>query len=517
MLCVMVGADLEQRARTAYVQRDFRAAIDLWEQAYGAYRSEADHLGAVRMARTLAGMYGTIVGDAAVMNGWMARARRLVEEGVDSAERGWVALNRAMFEPDRARKEALCAEAVEVGRRLADADLEFTALAYLGASLVHGDRVAEGMLLLDEALAAAAGGEVDDVSALEEIFCQLFSACEHAHDVPRADAWIRVGETVAERHGLPAVSAFCHTHYGAVLTAAGRWAEADAALTQAVTLWEVGSRSGMRRGALIRLADLRVRQGRVDEAERLLDDAAAHAYSDCAYPLAAIHLARGRIDLALETVERGLDLMPPGSAAGAPLLALLVDVQLAAGRADAATAAQEQLTALAAEHPSAYLAATAALARGRVALAAGRTDARECLRAAAAGFAAADLPLELARTRLELATALAEERPEAAVAEARAALEAFERLQAARYVDAAAALLRTLGVRPSTAMRADGLLTAREAEVLDLLARGLSNPEISDRLFISRKTVEHHVGNILAKLGLRTRAEAAAYVVRAQG
>ena len=93
-------------------------------------------------------------------------------------------------------------------------------------------------------------------------------------------------------------------------------------------------------------------------------------------------------------------------------------------------------------------------------------------------------------------------------------LTSFERLRATRHVDAAAALLRSLGVRTSTSFRSDGLLTNREAEVLDLLGRGMSNPEISDRLFISRKTVEHHVGNILAKLGLRSRAEAAAYVTR---
>jgi DNA-binding NarL/FixJ family response regulator len=122
--------------------------------------------------------------------------------------------------------------------------------------------------------------------------------------------------------------------------------------------------------------------------------------------------------------------------------------------------------------------------------------------------------MELARTQLALAAALAKDRPEVALAEARAALAGFERLRAARHVDAAAALLRSLGVRPNTAIRTDGRLTAREAEVLALLGHGLSNPEISDRLFISRKTVEHHVANVLAKLGLRSRAEAAVYAAR---
>ena len=131
------------------------------------------------------------------------------------------------------------------------------------------------------------------------------------------------------------------------------------------------------------------------------------------------------------------------------------------------------------------------------------------------GFAQAQMPMEVAHSRLALASAIAAERPEVALSEARAALDAFERFQAARDADAAGALLRSLGARPAST-RTSGVLTKREAEVLELLGHGLSNPEISDRLYISRKTVEHHVGNILAKLGLRSRGEASAYAHRAK-
>jgi DNA-binding NarL/FixJ family response regulator len=182
---------------------------------------------------------------------------------------------------------------------------------------------------------------------------------------------------------------------------------------------------------------------------------------------------------------------------------------------DAARRAAEEVAACAEEHPVPYLIATAALARGLVCIYE-ETDPCGCLRQALAGFSEAQLPMEVARCRLALARSLRDERPAVARAEAQTALHAFRRLDAAHEADAAAALLRELGVRTAATRQPVGTLTRRESEVLELLSHGLSNPEIAERLYISRKTTEHHVANVLAKLGVRSRAEAAGYAVRAQ-
>jgi DNA-binding NarL/FixJ family response regulator len=136
------------------------------------------------------------------------------------------------------------------------------------------------------------------------------------------------------------------------------------------------------------------------------------------------------------------------------------------------------------------------------------------LETALAAFNALGLPLEEARARLDLADLLAHTQPAMAMIEARAALQRFQTLVATRDADAATSLLRRLGVRGHTGPRGTGTLTGREQEVLELLGFGLSNSDIAARLFISRRTAEHHVSNILAKLGLGSRAEAIAFAVR---
>ena len=503
---------LEGLGYASYLAMDFDDAIDQWQQAYAGYRADDNGAGAVRMARMLGYMYGVVVGDWAIGSGWIARAQNLLAVAEDSSERGWVALTLGMFEGDRSLKHRRFEEAIEVASATQDNNLAFAALAYLGASLVHADRIDEGMVRLDESLAAVAGGEVADLFVIEEIFCQMFSACERAHDVARAEQWLKVGEVVAARRNLPAVVAYCRTHFGGVMTAAGRWDEAEAALTDAIRLWALGWRT-LKKGALTRLADLRIRQGRLEEAEQLL--AGLSIDEDCARPLATLLLEQGQIQRAREILERRLSRVEPTSTTAAPLLALLVDVQLAAANVDQAAQTVARLDACAACHDALYPTAVRAFARGRLAAACDDPAAPQWFRIATDQFAAAQLPLESARSQLELARVLADDVPDVARAEAKDALDCFVRLQATRYIDAAAALLRSLGLRvPHGGALGVSGLTPREAEVLSLLGHGLSNPEIAERLFISRKTVEHHVGNVLSKLQLRTRGEAAVYAVR---
>ena len=510
------GAALEGLGLALYLQRDYPGAIAQHERAYTAYRKEGETFGAGRAARILAWITGNVLGDWAVQNGWLARAVRVfTEAGEDTPEHGWLLIIRSYAEPDATVREALFREAIAVGRRFSDLNLEIEALSSLGGLYLMIDRVDEGLGLLDESMAALCAGELNEIATVDSLFCGFFWACELVNDVPRADQWMRATSDVMANRNV--VAAFCRAHYGGILTAAGRWQEAEAQLIDAARHFDRGMPQ-RRAAAIIRLADLRVRQGRLEEAGQLLKGLEQHP--DAVRTQAAFHLARGDVALARDLLERataGSD--DEVAAVGAsntvgPLLALLVDVYLEEGSLEEAEQTAQRLRRIARAQHGSYLPAAAALAEGRICVASGRGDARACLHSALDGFARAQLPMELARTRLEMAYASAERSPEVAIAEGKAALEEFERLDAARYADAAGALLRSLGAPIRTGPKGVGALTRREAEVLQLIGAGLSNSEIGDRLYITRKTVEHHVGNVLSKLGLRNRAEAVGYALR---
>ena len=174
---------------------------------------------------------------------------------------------RAFSEPDAQVRESLSHEAIAVGRRFGDPDLEFMAVAYLGGVYLMVDRVEEGLALCDEAMAALLAGELTEFATVDEIFCGLFWGCELVNDVPRADQWIRAATERMLRSNV--VAAFCRAHYGGILTAAGRWDQAEVELL---------------------------------EAARLLEGLEHH--SDAVRALAALRLAKGEVALARDLLER---------------------------------------------------------------------------------------------------------------------------------------------------------------------------------------------------------------------
>jgi DNA-binding CsgD family transcriptional regulator/tetratricopeptide (TPR) repeat protein len=498
-------------ARAVEWAGDFETAIRLYEKAFVMYRRQGQvSLPALIAARELSFLYGAVYANAAAADGWRARALSLLGEAGGCVERGWVHLAECLATDNPARIREHAAAATEIGRRFADPDLEFCARSYEGLSLVLGGHIVEGMRLVDEAAAAATGGEVRDYQAAGEIYCKMLLCSELTLDVRRAQQWMEVADGFGHRTHAVWISAICSTHYAGILTAAGRWSEAEDRLLSAIRDYD-GSFRGLRSAAVVRLADLRLRQGRLEESASLLKNNETDSYA--VGPLARLWLANGEIDSATNILTRHVA-VSGGSVLLASELALLAEVHLAAGRLDAAAALGFKLNVIAAAVGLAQYRALAEYTLGIAAIAAGDAGARTHLEEALANFGEAGLPLEQARCRLALARTMAPTEPELAASEVRTAIRDFQRLGAAYDVDAAAQQLRRLGHGSRITARLGGRLTARESEVLELVTEGHSNIQIAARLFISKRTVEHHVGSILAKLGLSTRAQAQAYAYR---
>ena len=482
------------------------------ERAYAAFRRRPDPAQATLAAIYLCLTYRASLGNDAASRGWLGRAARLVEEHELAPLAGWVALCRASVAVDAHDAEAAAGwarEALAAARNSEDRDLELCALSEMGAALVDAGRLDEGVALLDEAMAGSLGGEVDSPDTVVMTSCNTIIACSRSGDFARARQWIRAADEFNRRYGSPHLYAVCRTHYGSILIATGRWAEAEVELRAAL---DIGRRAepALRGEALAKLAELRLAQGRVEEAERLLegleDEPAAVLAS------AAVDLALGRAAHAVSLLERRLREIGEASLEAAALLELLVEGGSERDAVPDVAERAHRLAELGAATGCDLLVARAERTLGRALLADRRApDAAAHLERALSRFRRLEMPLEVARSRLLLARSLAIETRELAIAEGERALAGLEKLGASRDADAAAAFLRSLGVKAArSGPKGLGILTRREQEVLRLVAEGLSNPEIAERLFLSRKTVEHHVASILAKLGVRSRGEAAA-------
>ena len=501
--------------RALWWLQDTEGAISQIEKSYAGNRAAGEIRGAAGNALWLSREYAAAYGNSAVSAGWYARAEGLLRDVVDVPEQGWLSLTRAERSDAPAEMALQAKAALETARRLGDDDLEAAALVRLGYAEVAAGHVAVGMAKVDEALTAATGGDVRSLETIGDVICAGIAACELAADWQRIEQWGQAVEGWITSHNHVAVLGFCYACCAEMFIASGDWEMADGMLAEGLRAMEAANLRARCVHPAAKLAELRVTQGRLEEAQQLLSG--FEELPESTHALASLYLASGETAMAAAVLHRRLNAIGDENVLAAPFLAQLVDVQLAQGDIDAAEATAARLEGIAAQSSLPRLEAIAGFARGRVRAAKGYPDAPKTLGLAVSAFAAQHLPLDAARARLELARAYERAEPQVALGEAKTALAEFERLGASRDADQAAAFLRDRGVAGRTGPKNLGLLSKREREVLALLGEGLTNAEVAARLFISTKTAGNHVSSVLAKLNLRSRAEAAAYAVRYVG
>jgi DNA-binding NarL/FixJ family response regulator len=466
------------------------------ERAFALYGDAGDVRGAARMAIWLGVDELDFHSSWAVASGWFQSAERLLEHVEPSAEHGWLAFHEgavAHGSGDTERAAELARTAAGLGRALAVPDLEMLGLALEGATLVASARVPEGMRRLDEATVSALGGGAENPISGAWTFCFLVTACTTVLDFGRAAQWCdRIAE-FAERYGSRMLLGYCRAEYGAIHLWRGRWGDAEAMLEAAIEDF-LRSRPGLVGGARAGLAELRRRQGRTADAARLCEQAEGSTSSLLC--LGRMALDRGAAREAAELAERLLRQVPEHRRMSrAPALELLVRARAESDDLDGAATALAALREVERDVGTAALCASADVAEGVLAAAAGDHDrARVLLEDAVDCFTREGAPFEAAQARLALA----------------ASLRALGRTESAER-EAATASERLRGLATATPLPQ---LTPREREVLGLLAEGLTNRGIAERLVLSEHTVHRHVTSILRKLDLPTRTAAAAVAVR---
>jgi len=506
---------LEGLSWSAWWLDDAEAVFGAREDAYRLYKKRGDALGAARMATWLAADQIDFRGAPAVASGWLGRAHRLLDSLEPGPEHGWLAFHEGYIGHLGGQKEHvqdLATRAAELGRRFGVPDLEMLGLALEGTALVAASRIEEGMRCLDEATATALERDATIPISSAWACCFLVTACATVHDYERAFEWCdRIAE-FADRYGSRYMLAFCRAEYGAVYLWRGRWADAETMLEASVEDFS-RSRPAMVGGPLAGLAELRRRQGRYEDAARLLDEVApVPAAQLCRVRLA---LDRGEALRAVELVERLLRQVPAASQSDqAPALELLVHARIARGELEEAASSLEALRDAQRVLGTAPWRAAADLAEGMLAAAGGDHErARPRLEDAVDCYEACGAPFEAAGARIELATSLlALGRSDAAEHEASAALAQLLELGAEPEASQARRLLEAIRGGGNGAPLPE--LTPRERQVLRLLAQGLTNSQIAQRLVISEHTVHRHVTNMLRKLDLPSRTAAAAHAAR---
>ena len=507
----------EGRALAAWWLEDAEAVLEGRHAAYRLYQERSDETSAARVAIQIAQSYGELKGDLAVVRGWLQRAERLLEDLPVSAEHARLATMKAAlagYFGDRETARELSRQAASTARSLGSVDVEVLAMAVEGRALVAEGDVLAGMALLDEATATATSGEVGDLEVIPAACCFMITACERIRDFDRAAEWCDVVQDFCRDYLSQSLFAYCRTSYAGALVWWGSWEDAERELATAIEL-TVATRPMMVADPIRRLAELRLRQGRLEEAGALLDR--IEGMPAGALGRAALALEEGEPQQAVELAERFLRSVPRESpverVAG---LETLLAAKLAVADIDGAAAVALELQSVAEAVETEPLRASARLAEGLVASAREEHErARLALEDAVDLFDRSRAPFEAGRARVYLARSLkAVGRDKGAADDVRAARDAFRQMGARRYAARAEELLGDLEERRDGIKAEKPLLTAREAEVLRLVAEGLGDREIAARLVISEHTVHRHVSNIRTKLRVPSRSAAAAQAAR---
>jgi hypothetical protein len=426
---------------------DIEGAIGNLSTAVRELTAAGDVRGAALASGHLGFVFSGVLGNKVAARPWFTRAFRLLEGEAECVELGWVAvasMGCQVDDPDVLRERADLA--LSIARRFVDVDLETKALADGGLARVHAGAVTEGMAMLDEAMALTCGGGARDDIVKSQSVCSFFTACWYAADLQRFDAWT----PVLRQHGLIGhphaafLNGHCDSVHGTLLCHAGQWQEADLVLSRAlVTIEEQMPGGGLHPASA--LADLRILQGRLAEAEALL--LGKDHLMEALLPTARLHLAQADFDLACATARRGLGLLGEDRLRAPGLLGVLAEGELGRGDVGRAREAADALQARVAGVDRPIVVAEAARVRARVQAAAGDPgDAAATLREALAAVGDTDGPLVRASLHLELARQLERSGDEpAAVVEARAAAALLTRLDVVVRADDAA-LLQRLGV-----------------------------------------------------------------------